>query len=106
MNDHVKQHYIPQFIIKNFCKTDKKTYYYNVSNKSITQKFPNYIFEEKHLYEYSQGKTEKLNKIELDLARFERDASNTIKPFLTNHNVSVSFESTEKTKYFLFIIIL
>ena len=46
MNDHIKQHYIPQFIIKNFCKTDKKTYYFDVSNKSLTQKFLNEIFEE------------------------------------------------------------
>lgn len=73
MNDHVKQHYIPQFIIKNFCKTDKKTYYYNSTNKTITQKFPNEIFEEKHLYEYSQGKKVSINKIELELAKFETD---------------------------------
>lgn len=62
MNDYIKQHYIPQFIIKNFCKTDKKTYFFDVSNKSITQKFPNDIFEEKYLYEYSQDKKESINK--------------------------------------------
>lgn len=106
MNDHIKQHYIPQFIIKNFCKTDKKTYYFDVSNKSITQKFSNEIFEEKYLYEYSQDKKENLNKIELDLAKFEGDASNAIKPFLTNHNISVSFEKSEMIKYFFFIMIL
>ena len=106
MNDHIKQHYIPQFIIKNFCKTDKKTYYFDVSNKSITQKFPNDIFEEKYLYEYSQDKKESINKIELDLAKFEADASYALKPFLTNNNVSVSFEESEMIKYFFFIMIL
>ena len=106
MNNHVKQHYIPQFIIKNFCKTDKKTYYFDVSNKSITQKFPNDIFEENYLYEYSQDKKENINKIELDLAKFEADASYALKPFLTNNNVSVSFEESEMIKYFFFIMIL
>lgn len=106
MNDHVKQHYIPQFIIKNFCKSDEKTYYYNISNKNITQKLPKEIFEEDYLYEYSQDKKENINKIELDLSKIERDASNAIKPFLTNHNVSVSFEESEMIKYFFFIMIL
>lgn len=106
MNDHIKQHYIPQFIIKNFCKTDKKTYYYNLLDKRITQKYPNEIFEEKYLYEYSQDKKENINKIELDLARFESEVSNSIKPFLTNSNVSLSFEESEKIKYFFFIMIL
>ena len=106
MNNHVKQHYIPQFIIKNFCKTDKKTYYFDVSNKSITQKFPNEIFEEKYLYEYSQDKKENINKIELDLAKFETEVGNVIKQFLTNYSVSVSFEESEMLKYFFFIMIL
>lgn len=106
MKSHVKQHYIPQFIIKNFCKTDKKTYYFDVSTKSITQKFTNEIFEEKYLYEYSQDKKENINKIELDLAKFEADASYALKPFLTNNNVSVSFEESEMIKYFFFIMIL
>lgn len=106
MKSHVKQHYIPQFIIKNFCKTDKKTYYFNVSNKSITQKFPNEIFEENYLYEYSQDKKENINKIELDLAKFEADISNAIKPFLTNYSVSVSFEVSEMIKHFFFMMIL
>ncbi len=106
MADHVKQHYIPQFIIKNFCKTDKKTYYYNIFDKSITQKYPNEIFEEKYLYEYSQDKNENINKIELDLAKFEREASNAIKPFLTDYSVSISFKESELIKYFFFIMIL
>ena len=106
MNDHIKQHYIPQFIIKNFCKTDKKTYYFNVSNKSITQKFPNDIFEEKYLYEYSQDKKENVNKIELDLAKFETEVGNVIKQFFANYSVSVSFEESEMLKYFFFIMIL
>lgn len=106
MNDHIKQHYIPRFIIKNFCKTDKKTYFFDVSNKSITQKFPNDIFEEKYLYEYSQDKKESINKIELDLAKFETEVGNVIKQFLTNYSVSVSFEESEMLKYFFFIMIL
>ena len=106
MNNHVKQHYIPQFIIKNFCKTDKKTYYYSVPNKCITQKFSNDIFEEEYLYEYKQDRKADVNKIELDLARFETDASNAIKPFLTNYNVSISLKDSEMIKYFFLIMIL
>lgn len=106
MNEHIKQHYIPQFIIKNFCKTDKKTYYFDVSSKSITQKFPNEIFEENYLYEYSQDEKENTNKIELDLAKFETEVGNVIKQFLTNYSVSVSIEESEMLKYFFFIMIL
>ena len=106
MNSHIKQHYIPQFIIRNFCKTDEKTYYYNVSDKSITQKYPNEIFEEKYLYEYLQENNKNTNKIELDLAEFERVASKAIKPFLTKYNIGVSFEETELIKYFFFIMMM
>lgn len=47
-----------------------------------------------------------INKIELELAKFETDVSNAIRPFLTNYNVSVSFEESEMIKYFFFIMIL
>lgn len=106
MNDHVKQYYIPQFIIKNFCKSDEKTYYYSISNKNVTQKLPKEIFEENYLYEYSQDKKENINKIELDLAKFETEVGNVIKQFLTKYSVSVSFEESEMLKYFFFIMIL
>lgn len=106
MADHVKQHYIPQFIIKNFYKTGDKTYYYNVSDKSITQKNSSEIFEEKYLYNYLCNRNENSNKIELDLAKFEETASMAIRPFLTDNNVAVSFEKSELIKYFFFIMIM
>lgn len=58
------------------------------------------------MYEYSQDKKGNINKIELNLAKFETEVGNVIKQFLTNYSVSVSFEESEMLKYFFFIMIL
>ena len=106
MNDHVKQHYIPQFIIKNFCNTNEKTFYYDISNKKIVLKASNEIFEEQYLYEYMQNNNERSNIIESELSKFESVAASAIKPFLTQYSVSIDFEKTELIKYFFFIMMM
>lgn len=103
-NDHIKQHYIPQFIIRKFCKSDGKLYYYNKKNKSIVVKSPNEIFEEKNLYKYKFGSKNDPNIIEKDLAEFERVASEIILPFRENYSVSLNYKNNELLKYFFFIM--
>lgn len=104
--EHVKQHYIPQFIIKRFCKTDGKTYYYDKSSKKIEQKKSNEIFEEDNLYKYLYENKADPNIIEKDLAEFERIASELIKPFRENDSVGINYENDKMLKYFFFIMML
>lgn len=65
--DHIKQHYIPQFIIRSFCNDDK-VFYYDKKNKRLVRRWPKEIFEEENLYKYIEYNKEDSNKIEKDLA--------------------------------------
>ena len=103
-NDHVKQHYIPQFIIRNFCKSDGKTYYYDKNKKIIEQKWTNEIFFENNLYKYLYENKEDPNIIEKDLGEFESVAAKLIRPFIENCNVGVDYKNNELIKYFFFIM--
>ena len=99
-----RQHYIPQFIIKRFCKSDGKVYYYDKGNNSIKQKSPKQIFEENNLYKYLYKNEEDPNIIEKDLSKFESDAARLIEPFRKNCSVGLSYDDNESLKYFLFIM--
>ena len=99
-----RQHYIPQFIIRKFCKSDGKVYYYDKSNNSINQKWPKQIFEETNLYKYLYNNEEDPNIIEKDLSKFESDAARLIRPFIENCSVGLSYDDNELLKYFLFIM--
>lgn len=102
--DHIKQHYIPQFIIRKFCTSDDIVYYYDKKNKNIAKKRSNEIFEEKNLYKYLYENVDDPNIIEKDLAEFESVAAEVIKPFRENYSVSLIYKNNEMLKYFFFIM--
>ncbi|MBO6120148.1 MAG: DUF4238 domain-containing protein [Lachnospiraceae bacterium] len=103
-NEHIRQHYIPQFIIRNFCKTDGKVYYYDKKTEKIEQKYPKEIFVENNLYKYLNENKEDPNIIEKDLAEFENVAAKLIKSFKENYSVEVDYKKNELLKYFFFIM--
>lgn len=105
-NEYIKQHYIPQFVIRGFCKSDSKTYYYDKKSGNIEQKYANEIFEEKYLYKYLFKDCSDPNIIEKDLSEFERVASEIIKKFRENDSIGLNYKDNELLKYFFFVMML
>ena len=62
----VNSHFVPQFLLRNFCKDDK-IQYYDISKKNVEQRSTKSIFSEKGYYPDSIEK-ELCNKIEVQFA--------------------------------------
>ncbi|MCH5152288.1 MAG: DUF4238 domain-containing protein, partial [Clostridiales bacterium] len=77
MNDsqksHVRQHYIPQFILRNFCydSNKSKVYFFAAGEDEYSSMFVSNVFMEKHLYSKAENQLE----IEESLAKFEADVA-------------------------------
>ncbi|MDE7323849.1 MAG: DUF4238 domain-containing protein, partial [Lachnospiraceae bacterium] len=74
--DPVKHHYIPQFILRNFCFDDRsRLYFYNKkTSKTIIRKTKE-IFMIRNLYRDDINNIDNPMKIEKDIARFESEVA-------------------------------
>lgn len=101
----IRHHYVPQFILRNFC--DEKGYvnYYDKTTNEVTFCEPRDIFMEKNLYRDEINHIENPTKIEKDLARFEGEISQIVKKkFLDGNKIVLTKEEDEKLKLFFFIM--
>lgn len=76
----VRHHYIPQFILKNFCfDTDRnQLLYFDKRTSAISIKQPRDIFMVKNLYRDDINNSDDIMKIEKDMARFESETAKII----------------------------
>lgn len=97
-----KHHYIPQFILRNFCFDDKNhLLYYDVQNESVCVKETKDIFMSPFLYMDEKNNPEDRMKIEHDFAEYEREVSKLINGKLSNEDaVAISEEEDDKLKLF------
>ena len=78
----IKHHYIPQFLLKNFCLDDKgHIYFYHKASKQISVKTTKDVFMTYRLYEDTINNPNDLMKIEKDFSKYENEASQVIKSF-------------------------
>ena len=97
----IKHHYIPQFLLKNFCFDDKgHVYFYDKVSKQISVKSTKDVFVTSRLYEDTINNPDDLMRIEKDFSKYENEASQVIKSFLTE-NLYVLFlpEYAHSIKY-------
>lgn len=104
-NEPIRHHYIPQFILKNFCfDGTKHLYFFDKKNKEIFIKDTRDIFMERNLYRDEVNNADPV-KIEKDLSRFENEISHIIKEkFLNDSEIVLSVEEDEKLKLFFAIM--
>lgn len=101
----IRHHYIPQFILRNFCNEKGLLNYYDKTTNEITLCEPRGIFMERNLYRDEINCAENPTKIETDLAKFEREISQIIKEkFLVGDKIILTKEEDEKVKLFFFIM--
>ncbi|MBD5514633.1 MAG: DUF4238 domain-containing protein [Lachnospiraceae bacterium] len=98
----IKHHYIPQFILRNFCfDGGNRLYYFNKKTSEICERKTNEIFMVRNLYRDNINNPDEPAKIEKDMARFESEVSRIIaEKFLRENEISISLEDNEKLKLF------
>ena len=99
---HVRQHYIPQFILKNFCydQNKEKVFFFKVGENECSSEFVSNVFMEKHLYSTAENPVE----IEESLARFEADLAPIFKKFSQDSEISLTFAEDEHLRIFLSLL--
>ncbi len=75
-NIPIKHHYIPQFILKNFCDEEGFLWYKDIQTNTIENFAPKDIYFEKNLYRDDREKKDKDSvEIELALSKYENEVS-------------------------------
>lgn len=102
----VKHHYIPQFILRNFCFDDRNhLFYYDKKAKEISKRKTQEIFMVRNLYRDDINNSENPTKIEADMARFESEVAHIItERFLNKDEISITLDEDKKLKLFFAIM--
>ena len=79
-----KQHYVPEFLLKNFCSSDGKFERYNIQYKSYSRKSPAQVCYKDFLYETRNNNDEFIlcNEIEKYFSEKEKEYSDCINDVL------------------------
>ena len=101
----IRHHYIPQFILKNFCFEGKRLYYYDKQTGCISVKETRDAFMVRNLYRDEINCDADPVKIEKDLAKFEQEVAQIINGrFLNEIDIVLSFEEEAKLRLFFAIM--
>ena len=105
MNEPIKHHYIPQFILKNFSdNNDGWVYYYDKKREEVSLKKTSEIFVVDNLYRDEIYNPDNPTQLEKDLAKYEQEVSNIIKKFVGSNEIHISIADEEKVKLFFAIM--
>lgn len=99
-NIPIRHHYIPQFLLRQFCNSEGYLCYCDKTNFEIINKKPEEVFMVRNLYRDTINNPDNPVQIEKDFSVFEREASEIIHKFLTEPEITISVEEEEKLKLF------
>ena len=105
--EYIRHHYIPQFILRNFCINDDNNdiCYYDIKTKQIIFSKTNEIFKEDNLYRDKINYPEMPIQIEKDLSKYESEMSLLINgKFLKEDEIVITKEDEEALKLFLVLM--
>ena len=101
MNEPKRHHYIPQFILRNFCDDRQKLNYYDKSRGTVEKRKTSEVFMAYNLYRDEVNNSEDPVRIEKDLSVFEREIAEILNDrFLKDNEIVISAEEDEKIKLF------
>ena len=103
MNEPIKHHYIPQFILRQFCFGGKESLlFYDKNSNAISKKSTKDVFMTPDLYRDEINHADDPAKTERDFAKFEGEMAGIIKNrFLDKQDIVISQEENEALKFFL-----
>lgn len=101
-----RHHYIPQFILKNFCYDENNhLLYFDKQSGEISSENTRDVFMVKNLYRDEINNADNPTKIEKDLAVFENEISHIIKDkFLCDRDIMLTLQEDQKLKLFFAIM--
>ncbi len=102
----VRHHYIPQFILRNFCFNDRgELFYFDKKSSQTSIKKTRDVFMARNLYRDEINNPGEPTKIEKDMARFEGEVSQIITgKFLGKDEFSITLDEDEKLKIFFAVM--
>ncbi len=99
-NIPIRHHYIPQFLLRQFCNSEGYLCYCDKKSFANVNKKPEEVFMVRNLYRDTINNPDNPVQIEKDFSVFEREASEIIHKFLTEPDITISVEKEEKLKLF------
>ena len=101
----IRHHYVPQFILRNFCDNQGLLHYYEKNTGILMYKQPRDVFMEKNLYRDELNHPKNPTKIEADLARYEGEIAKIIdNKFGASDRIVLTVEEESKLKLFFAIM--
>ena len=101
----IRHHYIPQFILKNFCFEDRRLYYFDKQTSCVSIKDTRDVFMARNLYRDEINYAADPVKIEKDLAEYEREIAQIIRErFLDGREIFITPQEDAKLKLFFAIM--
>jgi hypothetical protein len=97
-----RQHYVPQFLLRNFASTGNKIFVFDKQNEEIRQQSISNVALGKHFYDYIDNGQK--HTLENDLARLESDASSILNKF-TSSTALKNISASDKKVILFFIVI-
>ena len=106
MNEPIRHHYIPQFILRNFCYNHRRRlYYYDVKRHEGGDRETRDVFMIENLYRDEINCGNQPTKIETDLAKFENEAAQIIeRRLLRNREFTMTTEEEDMLKLFFAVM--
>ena len=99
-----RHHYIPQFILRNFCFDEKENVkYFNKHTKNVETKNIRNIFMENNLYRDEINCGDDPTQLEKDFSKYENEISRIVKRMLNDDEIVLTFFEYESLKLFLAI---
>ena len=97
-----KHHYIPQFILRNFCNDNNQVNYWDIESGKLEQRNTKSIFMNKDMYRSEQLSTENPTQIEYKFSVFEREIAEllTDKGMVDSHEITLTRGELEKLRIF------
>ena len=84
MNEPLKHHYIPQFILRNFCNENNLVWYWDNNKKYLSERNTKSVFMNELMYKRDDVSDEVSFEVENNLAKFEQEISILIKDKILN----------------------
>ena len=105
INIPIKHHYIPQFILKNFCFDESNhIHFFFFYTHAITIKATREVFMKPFLYQDNINHPDKEMQIEIDFAKYENEVSQFFKRFSTKKEICLTNSENELLKLFVAIM--